>query len=104
MSCREEFPHLEAIYQKYRPLGLAMVAVDTRDDREGTQEFYQQYGFEIPAAFDTVGVASQFGIMGTPTTYLLDEQGRIIWRHYGYVAGEEDALEEKIAELLTGRP
>jgi len=78
-----------------------MVAVEVSNDHEGTEEFYAQNSFEVPTAFDTAGVARQYGIMGTPTAYLLDNDGRIVWRKYGYVIGEEAELEERIADLLS---
>ena len=78
-----------------------MVAVEVSNDHEGTEEFYAQNSFTVPTAFDTAGVARQYGIMGTPTAYLLDKDGRIVWRKYGYVMGEEAELEERIADLLS---
>jgi len=78
-----------------------MVAVEVSNDHEGTEEFYAQNSFDVPTAFDTAGVARQYGIMGTPTAYLLDEDGRIVWRKYGYVTGEEAELEARIADLLS---
>ena len=40
-----------------------MVAVDVRNDRSGTEAFYNEYGFEIPNVFDTRNVAvSQYGV------------------------------------------
>jgi thioredoxin-related protein len=78
-----------------------MVAIEVSNDHEGTEEFYAENGFDVPTAFDTSGVARQYGIMGTPTAYLLDENGHIVWRKYGYVRGEEGELEERIADLLS---
>lgn len=101
MSCREEFPHLDAILRKYAGQGFSMVAVEVSNDHQGTEEFYAQNDFEVPTAYDTTGVARQFGIMGTPTAYLLDADGRILWRKYGYAVGEEAELEKRIADLLA---
>lgn len=73
-----------------------------RDDRSGTEAFYEQNGFVIPNAFDTQGVAvSQYGVSATPTTYLVDEQGRILYRRYGYLPGEEVHLRQQVQELLA---
>lgn len=35
-----------------------------------------------------------------PETFLLDGQGNILYRHSGYVSGDEYELEDKLAELL----
>ncbi len=82
--------------------GFSVVAVDVRDDRSGTDAFYQEYGFEIPNVFDTEDVAvAQYGVTATPTTYLVNEEGRIVWRRYGYLPGEEIRLREQVAALLA---
>ena len=82
--------------------GFAVVAVDVRDDRSGTDAFYQEYGFEIPNVFDTQDVAvGRYGVTATPTTYLVNEEGRIVWRRYGYLPGEEIRLREQVGALLA---
>lgn len=79
-----------------------MLAVDVRNDRPGTELFYDQFGFTIPNVFDTRGVAvSQYGVSATPTTYLVDDEGRIVYRRYGYLPGEEVDLREQIETLLA---
>jgi len=82
--------------------GFSVVAVDVRDDRSGTDAFYQEYGFETPNVFDTEDVAvAQYGVTATPTTYLVNEEGRIVWRRYGYLPGEEIRLREQVGALLA---
>ena len=79
-----------------------MVAVDTSNNRAGTEEFYELGGFEIPAAFDADSVAvSRYRIAGTPTHYILDEGGTIIWRHFGYLPGQEVALRSRLRAWLS---
>ena len=72
------------------------------NDVERSREFYEQFGYTIPAAFD-VGqrVAADFGVIGTPTNYLLDAEGRIVWRHYGFRRGDEAEVRERVEELLA---
>lgn len=82
--------------------GFSVVAVDVRDDRSGTDAFYKEYGFEIPNVFDNQDVAvARYGVTATPTTYLVDEEGHIVWRRYGYLPGEEIHLREQVGVLLA---
>jgi peroxiredoxin len=75
--------------------------VEISNDVERTREFYEGYGFTIPAAFDVEGtVSGQFGVIATPTNYLLDRAGRIVWRHYGYRPGDEEQMRREISEVL----
>lgn len=81
--------------------GFSVIAVDVRDDRSGTDAFYKEFGFEIPNVFDTKNVAvARYGVSATPTTYLVDEEGLILWRRYGYLPGEEIRLREQVELLL----
>ena len=71
------------------------------DDRQRTKEFYLTNDFEIPAAFDTADVGyGLFGIGGTPTNYLLDMDGKIVWRQFGYRPGDEREMREAVLGLL----
>ena len=79
-----------------------MLAVDVRNDRAGTAAFYNEFGFEVPNVFDTKSVAvARYGVSATPTTYVVDGEGRIVWRRYGYLPGEELALRDFIERELA---
>lgn len=77
------------------------MAVDISNDRKGTAAFFKAQDLQMPVAFDTAGVALQYGVVGTPTTFILDQEGTILWRHLGYLPGEEVALQERIVSLLS---
>jgi hypothetical protein len=85
-----------------KDVGLAVIAVDVRNDRSGTAAFYDEFGYEVPNVFDTqnVGVA-RYGVSATPTTYVVDDAGRIVWRRYGYLPGEEVRLREFLERELS---
>ncbi len=44
---------------------------------------------------------SRYGVSATPTLYLVDEDGYILFRRYGYLPGEEARLQAKIDGLLA---
>jgi thioredoxin-related protein len=89
------------LHREFADAGFSVLAVDVRNDRSGTEAFYSEFGFEVPNVFDTRNVAvAQYGVSATPTTYLVDEEGRIVYRRYGYLPGEELRLREQIESLL----
>ena len=66
-----------------------------------TREFYDGYGFTLPVGFDVDGsVSRQFGVEATPTNYLVDAEGRVVWRHYGFRPGDEELLRAEIGAVL----
>lgn len=79
-----------------------VLGVDVRNDRAGTAAFYGEFGYQIPTVFDTENVGvRQYGVSATPTTYVVDDAGRIVWRRYGYLPGEEVRLREFIERELA---
>ena len=80
-----------------------MIAIDVSNDVTRSRKFYEEYGFTIPAAFDPGGevAVSRYGVIATPTNYLVDGAGRIVWRHYGFRPGDEVELRARIEKLLA---
>ena len=80
-----------------------IIAIDVSNDVERTRQFYEENGFSIPAVFDPGQEISarEYGVIATPTNYLLDKHGRIVWRHYGYKPGDETDMRREIAEVFS---
>jgi len=90
------------LHRELADRGFSVLAVDVSNDRPRTKLFYDQFGFAIPTVFDTQRVAaSQYKVSATPTTYLVDQEGRIVYRRYGYLPGEEIRLREQVEALLA---
>jgi len=39
-------------------------------------------------------------VEATPTNYLVDAKGRVVWRHYGFRPGDEELLRAEIGAVL----
>jgi len=80
-----------------------ILAVDVSNDAERSHKFYSDYGFTIPALLDVSQDAARgFGVEATPTNYLIDATGNIVWRHYGFRRGDEEQVRAEILSLLDG--
>ena len=99
-----ELPRLEPLWQKYRDKGLSIVAVERRRDTEGALKFINEnnltFHFLENGEGDGEVVRSLFNVRGFPTTYVIDEDGKIMYFHYGFSAGDEVKIEEEIKTLL----
>ncbi len=108
--CREEFPHLLSLAKKYSSRGLWMAAVnvDTEKLRPAAARFTARMGgnttflFDISPEGGSAGVAETFGVHHTPSTFLLDSEGKVFASFIGEVSAE--ALEEKVLHLLGTPP
>jgi len=100
--CRQEIPELIALYKRYKPQGLQLLAVDLREDPGEVKAFAARQGMTFPVLIDSNGrVADKYGIYYIPTTYILDGDGRIRAKFEGGTTAS--ALRAKIDPLLKGK-
>lgn len=102
VTCVKEMPHLVETYHKYQDRGFETVAVAmSYDPPEWVVNFARSRQLPFKVALDRTGALAQdWGdIKLTPTTFLLDRQGRIVKRY----VGEPDfaALHRLLEELLA---
>jgi len=104
--CRAEFPHLEAFNQELRTRGFTVVGVEvTRRPALAVQFLKELGGVSFPVVEDKTDIAGNlYQVTGTPTNFLIDREGRIIFREVGYAPGSEGELRAQIEYLLTRKP
>ena len=82
-----------------------MVGVEVTRRAELAQQFLKEVGVTFPVVEDKTDVAgSLYQVTGTPTNFLIDRQGRIIFRGVGYAPGSENELRAQIEYLLSRKP
>ncbi len=60
------------------------MGVDFSDDAAGAKAFVRKFGWTFPVLVDAAGTAGERdGVVGLPTTLILDSDGRIIKRLQG---------------------
>jgi copper chaperone NosL len=69
---------LETLYQKYRGKNFTLVAIHERKPADGDARLRKYDGVSYPMLVDEYEkTARQFGVVGLPTTLLLDEEGAV---------------------------
>jgi peroxiredoxin len=97
-----ELPRLQPLYEKYNGRGLEIVAVEAFQDRERAEKLIEKYSLTytfLENGDDNV-VGKIFKVFSFPTSYLVDRDGRVMYSHDGFEAGDELELERQILELL----
>ncbi len=84
--CRTEAADLNDLYDEYSQDGVAFVGVNIRDDVANALSFTEKYDVPYPSIMDvsdnavTLAFATPAPPTTTPTTYLLDGEGRVAAR------------------------
>lgn len=106
--CRVEAKDLESVWQKYQDQGVSFVGINTYDQADTAKAFAEKYGVTYPSIIDVntgeakLSFAQVTPIQATPTTLVLDKQGRVAARIVGQLEAPsiletliKDALAEK---------
>jgi peroxiredoxin len=99
--CREEMPHLNRLYEKYRSSGFLLLGVNVDEDARNAAGTSSKMGLQFPVLLDTDKKVSRLYELSTmPSTVLIDRDGRVRYVHLGYKVGYEETYEKQIRELL----
>lgn len=95
--CREEVPMLNELHGDYADRGLRILAISD-EGADLIQEFVDEYDVAYTNLVGTTDLFEEYGALGLPTAYLVDQDGRIVDFFFGPKSKRQ--LEEKIRGLL----
>jgi thiol-disulfide isomerase/thioredoxin len=101
-SCREEMQDLAAIDHEYAPRGLRVVAVSVDAGSEKlVRRFVQRESLPFPVVHDQAGaIQKQYHVVGVPTSFLVDADGRLLWQQVGGIHGNLPKVRAELAKAL----
>ncbi len=101
-----ELPRLQPLHEQYKDQGVSIIAIEAKRDRERAEKFISEKNLTYPLLETGEGeadiVRNVFGVRSFPTSFLIDEKGRIIFVHVGFSRGDEAKIESEIKQLLAG--
>ena len=99
--CRQEMPHLNRLYDKYRSSGFVLLGVNVDDDTRKAADLAAKLGLKFPVLLDTDKKVSRvYDMSAMPATVLIDRDGRVRYVHRGYRDGFENTYDTQIRDLL----
>ncbi|MDZ4859818.1 MAG: exo-alpha-sialidase [Candidatus Hydrogenedentes bacterium] len=100
-----QFPAINAVHEKYRQNEVLFVGVVSNPAESGDElrTFSQNLGCRFPIYREPSGAtAKKFGATVTPSFYLLDATGKLLY--HGGLGTESEGLESAIVALLAKEP
>ena len=103
--CKEEMPHLQAMYKELEAQGFVVLSISTDDARTASQvkPFIRSKGYTFPVLLDSsssvVGVYNPNKTL--PWTVIIDRNGQVVETHAGFNPGDEVKLKEAVQRFLA---
>ncbi len=100
--CKKAFPHLSDLQEKYEDLvNVVCITIDKARDGDKAKSFVKSRKFEFITLFDpNKDVSKLFNVNTIPRTFIINENGEIVYRHEGYTQGDEHELETELRKVI----
>ncbi len=100
--CRDSFPWMNEMQNKYKDQGLEIVAISLDHDKKAVERFTTK----IPPAFTvlldpTSLSARSYKVIGMPMSFLYDKNGILVEKHVGFSLQKTDLYEASIKKALA---
>lgn len=101
--CLTSLPLYNDMYHKYKDQGLEIVAINVDNPIEDGLDFLLDTPLDFLIPADPDGEAAElFGVIGMPTSYLIEPDGTVKLVHMGFRSGDIEMIEEAIQDSLGG--
>jgi peroxiredoxin len=102
VPCRQEMPHLEALYKRYNSLGFELLAVNVeKNNAEGARKWLEETPVTFPVLFDPENkVTKLYKVQTMPSTVIIARDGTMRFIHHGYKPGYEEEYQTQVRSLL----
>ena len=104
VPCKKVMKHLNKFHQSYSEQNFKVLMINTDTPRSfGKVKSYiksQNYIFNVGLDPNRV-IAKKLNGLVMPTLILVDKGGEVIWRHQGYLPGDEKEIESQIKSLIV---
>ena len=100
--CVTSFPWMQQMHKTYADQGLVIVAVNLDQEPELAHRFLESFEVNFRIAYLNDGtLAEYFGVETMPTSFLIDRQGNVRFRHAGFHEHKQPEYEAHIRQLLV---
>jgi len=95
--CRGEIPDFVVVCNEYKDKDVQFIGV-SNEDVSTLISFAEDYNINYPILIDNANIMGKWGISAIPTTFMLDRDGKVIFKNIGMMTREQ--LENNIEDAL----
>lgn len=101
--CQASFPFMNQLQNKLQNENFTVVAINLDEQTQDAKAFLEQNSANFPVIFDAQGkLPAQFGVQAMPTSFLLNPQGKVIWKHQGFLPKDAQYIQQTIQQKMQG--
>ena len=94
--CKQSLPMLDQ---------LEIVAVNLDENPEAARRFLKRYPVSYPVIADPeASLAAVYKIPTMPTSFIINPQGVVTWRHEGFRPSEISEIRKQLVQTMNGQP
>jgi thiol-disulfide isomerase/thioredoxin len=101
--CVAEMPSIQNLYDSLEGSGVAFIMV-SQEEEETLREFVQTTGYTFPVYRSDKYLPEVFHARGVPITFISDNTGGIVAKHYGSAQWDHDSCVTFIRDLTNSVP
>lgn len=100
--CREEMPSLINLYKSYKDKGFVVIGISVDTSDKPVRRFINDNAIIFPILMDSDKEVSFdiFGVLGLPTSYLIDRNGVVVEKFLGERDWNSPEIKNKVLKLL----
>ncbi len=103
--CAMSIPYLARLYDENKDRGLVVFGINSIDNKPGMTgkvlQFCHNRHMSYEAVRTTQATDREYKVVGYPTIYIIDRQGRISYKDIGFSLKQYDRLKKAVDSLLT---
>lgn len=102
--CLKSLPYLNTLDHDLHDRGLQIVGVNVDEHVDQASAFLQRHPVGFMVGSDTQGICPKaFGVLGMPTSFLIDRHGVVRFIHIGFRDSDREVLRQAIESLLDDK-
>ena len=105
--CKKEMVFLDQFERRYKDNGLSIlsISIDSQKSLAHVRSYIRANNYTYDVFLDpNRQVFKKLNGNLMPTNVLIDKNGKVLWRHYGYIPGDEKNMDLELRSALQLNP
>ena len=99
--CKLSFPSMIKLKELFKDDPFEIIAISVDADSKTAKKFLDSYKINFKVALDSDGAAAEkYALPGMPSSFLLDQDRKVIAKHKGFRKSDFTKIKEEIEEAL----